>query len=160
MRPVASWMILGIIGYFAGVVTARLWPAWPRRSWHAKQDFKLDQILIHLAGLRAQGERAMAKLTEVQAALAALSTKADDLGTQITTVNTNITDAKSALDAEIARVEALIAAGSGAATEADLQGLLDNMTAVSGKLDTASTGAATAAETATAISSEAAGERP
>ena len=102
----------------------------------------------------------MAKLTEVTAALAALGTKADNLGTQITTVGTAVTDAKTALGAEIVRVEALIAAGGGAASEADLQTVLDGLTGVGTKLDTASASLATAGTTAAEISSEAAAERP
>jgi hypothetical protein len=73
----------------------------------------------------------MATLADVTAALQALNDKADA--------------AKAALDAEIARVEAIIAAGGGV-TSADLQTIVDNLTGVSNKVD--------------AISTEAAGERP
>lgn len=73
----------------------------------------------------------MATLKDVTAALDTLNTKADA--------------AKTALDAEIARIEALIAAGT-AATPADLQTIVDALTGVSTKVD--------------AISTEAAGERP
>lgn len=130
------------------------------RKSYGKTDFKLDQILIRLSGLKAQGELTMAKLAEVTAALAALSAKADDLGTQITTVGTAVTDAKTALEAEITRVEALIAAGGGAASEADLQTVLDGLNGVGTKLDTASTSATAAGTAAAEISSEAAAERP
>lgn len=73
----------------------------------------------------------MATLVDVQAALDSLNAKADA--------------AKVELDAEIARVEALIAAGAGASA-ADLQKIVDGLSGVSSKVD--------------ALGTEAAGERP
>jgi type IV secretory pathway TrbL component len=81
-----------------------------------------------LTGMEA---RIMASLQQVTDALAALNAKADA--------------ASAALDAEIARVEAVIKAG-GAVTAADLQTIVDNLGGVSTKVD--------------AIGTKAAGERP
>jgi hypothetical protein len=100
------------------------------RRWCEKEDYKLDAILLRLAGLKAQGEN-MATKEDVTAAVQAISDKVDA--------------AKTALDDEIARVEALIAAG-GTVTPADLQTIVDNLNAVGTKVD--------------AVTGEAARERP
>jgi hypothetical protein len=93
-------------------------------------DARLRRIKAILRVLRDEGEN-MATKADVDAAVQAISDKVDA--------------AKTALDAEIARVEALIAAG-GTVTPADLQTIVDNLNAVGTKVD--------------AVTGEAAGERP
>ncbi len=90
----------------------------------------LDEVLKLLRELKLQGE-SMATKADLDAAVQAISDKVDA--------------AKTALDAEIARLEALIAAG-GAITADDIQTVVDNLTAIGTKVD--------------AVTSEAAGERP
>jgi hypothetical protein len=73
-----------------------------------------------------------------------MATKAD-VDAAVQAISDKVDSAKSALDDEIARVEALIAAG-GTVTPADLQTIVDNLNAVGVRVD--------------AVTGEAAGERP
>jgi multidrug resistance efflux pump len=86
----------------------------------------------------------MADVTAIKAQVAALQAQA-------TALDTAITEGKAALEAEIQRVEALIAAGS--VSPADLQEIADGLTAASTTLAQGQTDAA-------AIKTEADAERP
>lgn len=87
----------------------------------------------------------MALIDDVKAAKDAVVAAAAKIGS-------DISDAKTALEAEIKRLEALLTGGSGA-TDAQLQDILDGLNTANASLTTADANAA-------AIKSEADAERP